>query len=558
MKNHDVNSAGTSHTAIGLFITLLVIVFITDIFTNVITNIFNLPIIPESIVDGILTILLAYPALYLFIFRPLSIQIRERKTAERLLRHAKEQANLLFQITPSAIITLDNEMRITSWNNKAADITGYSQEDVLGKPCFIFTGLPCSEECDADNQTLAKAVMGHECYIKTKDGTILTILKNTDYLKDPKGNVVGVIESFGDITGHKRLEEDLRESRDYFNEIINSVADPIFVKDKQHRWILINKAYSAFMGKKIEEMIGKTDHDLFPEKEADIFWEKDKLVFETGRENVNEEEFTDAKGMLHIIATKKTLYRDNKGEKFIVGIIRDMTEQKRVEKLKDDFVGTVSHELRTPLSITKEGISLVLDKVPGPINEKQAKILTVAKNNIDRLARIINSLLDMSRIESGKAKEIKPQAFDIIAVIRQVMNEFELKFKEKSLVLRADLPKEGIIIHGDPDGIAQVLTNLIGNSFKFTKQGIIDLSAKDKDDSVEISVSDTGVGIAEEDMPKLFQKFQQFGRVNGPGEKGTGLGLAIAKGIVDAHKGKIWVESEFGKGTTVTFALPKK
>ena len=272
---------------------------------------------------------------------------------------------------------------------------------------------------------------------------------------------------------------------------------------------------------------------------------------------MNEEEFTDAKGVLHITATKKTLYTDNNGEKFIVGIIRDITERKRVEKMKDEFIGTVSHELRTPLSITKEGLSLVLDKVTGPINEQQARILTVSKNNIDRLARIINSLLDISRIESGRI-EIQREAFEIASVMRQVLSAFELKIKEKRLTLRADLPKDGIIIQGDSDGVTQVLTNLLSNSCKLTDKGFIDVSAKEIGDSVEISVSDTGIGIAEEDMPKLFDKFQQFGRVDGPGEKGTGLGLAIAKGIVNAHNGKIWAESEPGKGTKVTFRLPKK
>ena len=558
MENRDTkNSPQGLSTARGLFLTLLIIVFIVDIVTAIITNLLHLPIISESLLDGILIIIIAYPALYLFIFRPLSKEIRQRRETEELLRHAKEQAELLFRITPSAIFTLDNDLRITSWNDKAEEITGYSFESIKGMSCSVLTNLPCSKECDASNHSLPKPVMGRECYIKTREGRILTILKNTDLLKDSARQTIGVIESFENITGRKKLEEDLRESRDYFNEIINSVADPIFVKDRQHRWVLINNAYSLFMGHKPEELIGKTDRDFFSRKEAEIFWAKDEGVFTSGEENMNEEEFTDAKGVLHIIATKKRLYTNVNGEKFIVGVIRDITERKRVEKMKDEFIGTVSHELRTPLSITKEGISLVLDKVPGPINEQQARILTVSKNNIDRLARIINSLLDISRIESGRI-EIRREAFEVISVMRQVISAFELKIKEKGLTLRADLPKDDIVIHGDSDGFTQVLTNLISNSCKFTDQGFIDVSLKKTGDSIEISVSDTGIGIAEENMPKLFNKFQQFGRVNGPGDKGTGLGLAIAKGIVTAHNGKIWAESEPGKGTKITFMLPKK
>ncbi len=555
MKNQNSDNNSKAFTAAGLFLILILIVFITDIFTNAVTNAFNLPIIPESILDGILIILLAFPSLYIFIFRPLSREIVQRGEAAKELRYAKEQAELLFRITPSAILTFDKEMRITSWNDKAAEITGYSSEDVLGKTCSVFTGLPCSEECDSYDHAPVPS-MGRECHIKIKDGRILTILKNTDYVNDPRGNVAGVIESFEDITIRKRFEEALRESRDYFNEIINSVADPIFVKDRQHRWILINNAYSSFVGRQREEMLGKTNYDLFPEEEANLSVEKDELVFKTGKENLSEEEFTGSDGVVHIIATKKTLYTNNNGAQFIVGVIRDLTERKRVEKLKDEFIGTVSHEIRTPLSITKEGVSLVLDKVPGPINEQQARILTIAKNNIDRLSRIVNSLLDISKIESGKTG-VKWEAFDIITVIRQVISAFELKIQEKGLALRADLPKTGLIIHADTDSITQVLTNLIGNALKFTDIGFIDVAAKDKGANIEISVSDTGIGIAEENMPKLFEKFQQFGRVSGPGEKGTGLGLAIAKGIVLMHKGRIWAESEPGKWTKITFTIPK-
>ncbi len=555
MKNQNSDNNSKAFTAAGLFLILILIVFITDIFTNAVTNAFNLPIIPESILDGILIILLAFPSLYIFIFRPLSREIVQRGEAAKELRYAKEQAELLFRITPSAILTFDKEMRITSWNDKAAEITGYSSEDVLGKTCSVFTGLPCGEECDSYDHAPVPS-MGRECHIKTKDGRILTILKNTDYVNDPRGNVAGVIESFEDITIRKRFEEALRESRDYFNEIINSVADPIFVKDRQHRWILINNAYSSFVGRHKEEMLGKTNYDLFPKEEANLSAEKDELVFKTGKENLSEEEFTGSDGVVHIIATKKTLYTNNNGEQFIVGVIRDLTERKRVEKLKDEFIGTVSHEIRTPLSITKEGVNLVLDKVPGPINEQQARILTIAKNNIDRLSRIVNSLLDISKIESGKTG-VKWEAFDIITVIRQVISSFELKIQEKGLALRADLPKAGLIIHADTDSITQVLTNLIGNALKFTDIGFIDVAAKDKGANIEISVSDTGIGIAEENIPKLFEKFQQFGRVSGPGEKGTGLGLAIAKGIVLMHKGRIWAESDPGKWTKITFTIPK-
>lgn len=235
---------------------------------------------------------------------------------------------------------------------------------------------------------------------------------------------------------------------------------------------------------------------------------------------------------------------------------REISRCKKVEKLKDEFIGTVSHELRTPLSITKEGICLVVDNIAGPTNEQQAKILTTAKNNIDRLARIINELLDISKIESGTAG-LTIGAFEVISAVKETISDFEARIKNSGLELSIDLPKENVIINGDKDGVMQVLTNLFSNSLKFTKQGRIEVSVKDLEGMVEFSVSDTGIGISKENIPKLFEKFQQFSRTSGPGDKGTGLGLAIARGIVRLHKGNIWAESEPGKGTRITFTLPK-
>jgi len=235
---------------------------------------------------------------------------------------------------------------------------------------------------------------------------------------------------------------------------------------------------------------------------------------------------------------------------------RTNKELLKLDELKSDFISVVSHELRTPLSIIKEGISLVLDKIPGDVNEKQAKILDISKYNIDRLARIIDSLLDISKMEAGKV-ELKRNLINISEVVKRAANSFELKAKEKNLEIRLDLDNSPGNVWADPDRITQVMTNLIGNAVKFTPSGHIDISCKDRGDGVVCYVSDTGVGISKEDMPKVFDKFQQFGRTAGAGDKGTGLGLSIVKNIIDMHNGAIWAESEPGKGTKFTFKLHK-
>jgi len=242
-------------------------------------------------------------------------------------------------------------------------------------------------------------------------------------------------------------------------------------------------------------------------------------------------------------ASKENLERMNK-------------ELVKLDQMKSDFISTVSHELRTPLSIIKEGISLVLDEVPGKVSKKQEKILDISKSNVDRLARIIDDLLNISKIEAGRA-DLKKDLIDISKVARVAAKAFENKAKEKGLEMRLDVDDLTGKVWADADRIMQVLTNLIGNAVKFTSSGHIKVSCKEKDDQVVCSVSDTGPGISKDDIPKVFGKFQQFGRTAGPGDKGTGLGLSIAKSIIDMHNGAIWVESSPGKGSKFVFKLHK-
>jgi len=255
--------------------------------------------------------------------------------------------------------------------------------------------------------------------------------------------------------------------------------------------------------------------------------------------------------------------------KFLSRALRYAVERKRMEEtlrlasedltrlsgLKDEFLSTVSHELRTPLAITREGISLVLDGVPGKINDKQHKVLTTAQHNIDRLARLINELLDMSKLEAGKV-ELHRDRIDLAELLTHVTSAFEPKARAKDLVVKVDAPHAGLAVYADADKITQVLTNLLSNALQFTTQGQITLSARARGEEIVCQVADTGKGIEQEDLPKVFSKFQQFGRTPGAGEKGTGLGLAITKGLIDLHHGTIQVDSEIDKGTTFTFTLP--
>jgi signal transduction histidine kinase len=228
--------------------------------------------------------------------------------------------------------------------------------------------------------------------------------------------------------------------------------------------------------------------------------------------------------------------------------------------MKANFLSSVSHELRSPLVAMEKSISLILSKNTGPINETQEQFLTIAERNIKRLSRLINDILDLTKLEAGKL-ELKPQPSSIESIIKDSVDGLNTWAQAKSIALDKKI-EEGIpLINADPDRLVQVLTNLIANAIKFTpNNGNITVEAvlhKDKQE-VEVSVKDTGIGIEKEKLDKVFDKFYQVGERSSADVNGTGIGLSIAREIVELHGGKIWAESEKGYGTKFIFTLPAK
>jgi len=231
---------------------------------------------------------------------------------------------------------------------------------------------------------------------------------------------------------------------------------------------------------------------------------------------------------------------------------------KELDQLKTDFLSTVSHELRTPIAVMRGGVSLCLDGVAGEVTEMQRDILTDTLENVDRLNRLVTDLLDVTKIEAGKV-QLRRSTVDLCEIVNKIYKEYMRQAEEKGISLTVELPETPVYTFVDSDKVVQIFNNLVSNAVRYTKKGgNITLAEKEKKEFVECRVSDTGVGIAKENIPRLFLKFEQFGRVEGSEYKGTGLGLVIVKGMVEMHGGRIWVESELGKGTTFRFTLKKE
>lgn len=362
-------------------------------------------------------------------------------------------------------------------------------------------------------------------------------------------------------------------------DLMDQVPDVIYFKDREGRLIMVNQAHARGLGLKPEEVAGKTDFDIFPKDRAEKMFKDDMHVMKTGKPIIDKiERATRADGVDNYVSTTKIPRYDDKGRIIgLVGITRDITQRMQFEHLRDEkegivkklealedlnkmeseFVSMVSHELRTPLAIIKEAIALIFDKIAGPINDKQEELLTKAKNNIERLKNIIDGLLDISRME-GRRLRLHYSLVNLNDLILDSSEFFKKLVQEKGIYLNYHLPAEQINIFIDAERINRVISNLLNNAVKFTeKNGRIDLEVKTLEDKVRIGVIDTGIGIAKEDMPRLFNKFVQVSKKTGLERQGLGLGLSIAKELVGYHGGEIWAESRLGVGSKFYFTLPR-
>ena len=231
---------------------------------------------------------------------------------------------------------------------------------------------------------------------------------------------------------------------------------------------------------------------------------------------------------------------------------------KELDKLKDEFVSLASHELRTPMTAIKSYLWMALDGQGGPLNEKQKYYIDRAYMSVDRLTKMVNDMLNISRIESGRLS-IDVTAISLEKLIKDVVEEVLPRAKEVGVEISLEIPGSLPQVIADEDKIKEVIFNLIGNALKFTpKDGKVTISLKQKDTMIETTVSDNGVGINKEDIPKLFQKFSMLAESYGTDKPvtGTGLGLYICRSIIELHEGKIWATSEgHGKGTQMIFSL---
>lgn len=359
-------------------------------------------------------------------------------------------------------------------------------------------------------------------------------------------------------------------SKETLESIINAVADPIFVKDRKHNWVLLNDACCKFIGHAREELIGKSDYEFFPKKEADVFWEKDEAVFRTGRENLNEESFTDANKIVHTIVTKKNLFVDNKKNPFIVGVIRDITDLKlanetmvrqtaelaRSEAEREHlefFAYVAAHDLREPLQRIIGFAELLKNVSQHSLTEDARKYLQKIHDGAGRMSHLIDDLLRFSKV-IRRSELFRPIALS--EVVARVMENLEHLIKQSGARIKVDvLP----MVQGDESQLCQLFQNLISNAIKFKKDGeppAIQIESRQAGGAFwEITVADQGIGFD----PKFSEKvFRPFERLHSREQyDGSGVGLAICQKIITYHGGKISVQTHPHEGSVFSILFPR-
>ncbi len=386
----------------------------------------------------------------------------------------------------------------------------------------------------------------------------LSMGASTDSLKldgEHRNDEIGVL-----LRSVHHMASNLEEKQQRISAILATAKNPILLINRRGIIREVNEATIDLFGFSRQEMIGKNVSMLMNQHDKvhhDSYLRNHgkgapSRIFEGGRE-VSAVRKDGSPVQVHLAVSRLQI----KGQVFFTGIMTDLTELKKVDKLKSEFVSTVSHELRTPLTSIKGALGLLRSTSTDALPEHASKMLDIAYSNCDRLSLLINDILDMEKIEAGKLSyEFK--SFDTVAFLEEVVETNRAYGKQHGVSFELECPDEPILIFADHCRLEQVITNLLSNAAKYASEGkkVIVSAKPDKESGrLRIAVTDFGSGIPEDFQDKVFDKFAQADASDTRAKGGTGLGLAISREIVMAHSGVLDFETELGVGTTFYIIL---
>jgi PAS domain S-box-containing protein len=490
--------------------------------------------------------------------------ITKRRQAEEALKKTEKKYRHLAESISDVFFAMDKELRYTYWNKASEELTGIPAKDALGKSLI---------EVYPDNEATRAAKARYLKAMETRQSQHFTVEypgeQNVIYEISAYPTEGGVSVFVKDITQRRRMEEELKESEERFKALVETTNDFIWEMNLDGVYTYCSPQMEKLWGLKPEEMLGKTPFDLVPPEDREQAIKVFSAASRCSSPLVNMEiRSFDGTGRIIFLEINSVPFLDIEGKQCgFRGITRDITERKKAEakalemealkkinQAKSELLANVSHELRTPLASIKGNIETLLETDVKWSKKQQLEFLQAANRQADRLTLLIRDLLDMSRIDSGKLtldKRSYPVS-EILDSVSGVLSVIAEKHKLK-IVQAPDLPT----IRADKSRIGQVITNLVENATKFSAQGSpIVVEVKTLNENVIFSIEDRGIGITPEVVAKLFDMFYQAQEVVKGKIQGSGLGLPICRGILEGHGGKIWVESQPGKGSKFSFSIP--
>ncbi len=460
-----------------------------------------------------------------------------------------------------AIEITDNTAKYLYVNAAFESITGYTQQEALEQtPAALLRSGKHSQDfyCDMFETVSSGQVWSGLQVSKRKDGTLYDQEVTLSPILNAEGLLTHIVAVKRDITDRLQAEARLKEAERRWRTLLEDMQLAVVGLDRLGRVDYANPFFLKLSGYSQAEVLGKDWFENFLPQRHKQKGQKNFLdiLIQEFQPNYQNSILTKS-GEERAIAWNNTLLHSPQGT--IVGTMsigQDITERQVMERIKDEFISVVSHELRTPLASIHGGLNLLSSGLLNPESEKGRRIIQIASDNDDRLVLLVNDILELERLESGKIK-LTMQSCNTADLIVNATNMVQVMANRARIALSTS--SQSILLVADPDRIIQVLTNLLSNAIKFSEKGNtvwITLEQQTDETQVLFTVKDQGRGIPEEQLDSIFERFHQVDASDSRKKGGTGLGLAICQSIVQQHGGQIWVKSILGEGSSFCFTLP--